>query len=130
MESNSISNEYVVCCFSNGITYNKKYRLIAGTYRLKMVCTVTLPDYHSVVKAQTTCVEMTYTYAVNKTYVAPDGICAMEDSRKYLYLSLNDIDYIMRTKGNVRLTSPSGYYQLCIDDTGVYKMENGVRTNL
>ena len=115
---------------TKNVTYNVKYKLTAGTYRLKMVCTVTLPESHSVVKAQTTCVEMTYTYAVNKTYVATDGICAIEDSRKYLYLSLNDIGYVMRTKGNVKLTSPSGYYQLVIDDTGIYKVVNGAITYL
>lgn len=115
---------------TKNVTYNVKYKLSAGTYRLKIMCTITLPDSHTVVKARTTCLEMTYTYAVNKTYIGTDGLCVMEDYRKYAYISLNDANYVVRMKGNCKMVSPNNIYQLCIDDSGIYKIVNGVRTYL
>lgn len=53
MENISISNKYIVCCFSNGRTYNKKYNSIIESQdiiefmrNLGYKCWIIYPTHH------------------------------------------------------------------------------------
>lgn len=118
-------NEEVVYTRSQSSSFQlkrEKVLLPAGTYRISIYAMygISAGVYtQGYIYTSIQWGELSFTYDMNKNHIGTDGIAVVEDDETYFYLSLTDLEWLLRARGKQRYLSQDGLNGMEITNDGV-----------
>jgi len=107
---------------SSGAAFTSRIILGAGSYKLIASATITAPTKTYAAGSLDITLNigwLCFYYETQRTYLYKNGIAIIDDSNKYLYASLDDPDYLLQLRGNIKLRSNNDIASLILDNVGV-----------